>query len=316
MLSQKKIDRGITIESISKSFYRKEALNDISMHVKQGEIFGLLGENGAGKTTLLRIINQIIYADRGYVRLNGELLNRQHLHNIGYMPEERGLYQSMTVEEHAFFLGKLRGMSKKNIQRNFNEYLEKFYISDWKKKRIEELSKGMAQKVQFICTVLHKPDFLFLDEPYSGFDPINIELIKNELVAMRKDGKTIVLSTHNMKSVEEICDRVALIHRSKKLVEDKVSVLRKQRKKDICVVRFSGNMLMFSTALWTGFEIVEAENLNNDVFEVTVKMRKNSNFNDLLNTLVGKVKIHEVREILPSMHDVFIDIVQETNNEK
>jgi len=307
---------GIEIEAISKSFYKKEALNNISMNVKEGEIFGLLGENGAGKTTLLRIINQIILADNGTIRIRGELMNREHLHRIGYMPEERGLYQSMTVEEHAFFLGKLRGLSKKNIQKNFNKYLEKFAISDWKKKRIETLSKGMAQKVQFICTVLHHPDFIFLDEPYSGFDPINIELIKNELIEMRKDGKIIVLSTHNMKSVEEICDRVALIHRSKKLVEDLVTNLRQQQKKDIYSVRFRGNMIAFSTALWTGFEVVEANNIQDDLFEVIIRMRKNNTFNDLLNTIVGKVTIEAAWEILPSMQDVFINIVEEKNKVK
>ena len=172
----------LKVENISKSFFRKQALNDVSLEAFKGEIFGLLGPNGAGKTTLIRIINRIIEQDSGVVRINGDLMTRKHLENIGYMPEERGLYKSMTVEEHAVFLGRLRGLSKEDVKNKLNYWLDKFEISDWKKKRIEELSKGMAQKVQFICAVLHEPDLLILDEPYSGFDPINTELIKNELI--------------------------------------------------------------------------------------------------------------------------------------
>jgi len=302
-------DQGISIERVSKSFYRKEALSDVSLHIEKGQIVGLLGPNGAGKTTLLRIINRIIAADSGVVYIQGELMNRQHLYNIGYMPEERGLYQSMTVEEHAFFFGKLRGLSKRQIRVYFEEYLEKFAITDWKKKRIEELSKGMAQKVQFICTVLHHPDFLFLDEPYSGFDPLNIELITNELIAMRQKGKTIVLSTHNMKNVEEMCDRIVLIHQSKKIAEGTVSELQHQRKQGLYALRFRGNMIVFSTALWTGFEVVNAKNISDDLFEVHLRMRGNNTFNDLLNTVMEKVQIEATWEILPSMHDVFIDLI-------
>lgn len=300
----------LKVENISKSFFRKQALDNVSLEVNKGELFGLLGPNGAGKTTLIRIINRIIEPDSGSVRINGDLMTRKHLENIGYMPEERGLYKSMTVEDHAVFLGRLRGLSGEDVKAKLNYWLERFEISDWKKKRIEELSKGMAQKVQFICTVLHEPDLLILDEPYSGFDPINTELIKNELIAMRNKGKTVILSTHNMKSVEEICDRVALIHHSKKLVEGRVSDLQAERKEGLYAIRFRGNMIAFATALWAGFEVVDTSNLSDNLFVVKVKLRGENTFDDLLNVLIGHIQIEAAWEVLPSMQDIFISIVQ------
>lgn len=300
----------LKVENISKSFFRKQALDNVSLEVNKGELFGLLGPNGAGKTTLIRIINRIIEPDSGSVRINGDLMTRKHLENIGYMPEERGLYKSMTVEDHAVFLGRLRGLSGEDVKAKLNYWLERFEISDWKKKRIEELSKGMAQKVQFICTVLHEPDLLILDEPYSGFDPINTELIKNELIAMRNNGKTVILSTHNMKSVEEICDRVALIHHSKKLVEGRVSDLQAERKEGLYAIRFRGNMIAFATALWAGFEVVDTSNPSDNLFVVKVKLRGENTFDDLLNVLIGHIQIEAAWEVLPSMQDIFISIVQ------
>jgi len=299
----------LKVENISKSFYRKRALENVSMHVQKGEIFGLLGPNGAGKTTLIRIINQIIEQDSGSIRYHGNLMTQNHLATIGYMPEERGLYKTMTVENHAIFLGQLRGLNKHDVKIKLNYWLDKFQIGDWKKKRIEELSKGMAQKVQFICTVLHEPDLLILDEPYSGFDPVNVELIKQELVEMRANGKTIILSTHNMKSVEEVCDSVALIHDSKKILEGKVSELQEERKTGEYAVKFRGNMIAFVNALWTGFEIVDKDILADDLFVVRLKMRGTSSLDDLLNVLIGQVQIQSAWEVMPSMQDVFIDSV-------
>lgn len=305
----------LTVEHISKSFFRKQALDDVSLEVNKGEIFGLLGPNGAGKTTLIRIINRIVEQDSGSIRINGDLMTRKHLENIGYMPEERGLYKTMTVEEHAAFLGRLRGLSKEDVKSKLNYWLDRFDISNWKKKRIEELSKGMAQKVQFICTVLHEPDLLILDEPYSGFDPINTELIKSELSSMRAKGKTIILSTHNMKSVEEICDRVALIHDSKKLVEGRVSDLQSDRKEGLYAIKFRGNMIAFVNALWAGFEVVETENPSDNLYEVKVRMRGENTFDDLLKVLIGQIQIEAAREVLPSMQDIFISIVQPNTSE-
>ncbi len=300
----------LKVDNISKSFYRKPALEDVSISVDKGEIYGLLGPNGAGKTTLIRVINRIVEPDAGSVRFNGDLLTQQHLANIGYMPEERGLYKTMTVESQALFLGQLRGLSKRDVRTKLNYWLDKFDIGDWKKKRIEELSKGMAQKVQFVCTVLHEPDLLILDEPYSGFDPVNVELIKSELVEMRSKGKTIILSTHNMKSVEEVCDRVALIHNARKMAEGRVSDLQNERKAGEFAVKFRGNMIGFVNALWTGFEILDKETLADDLFVVRVKMRGENTFDDLLRALIGQVTIEAAWEVLPSMQDVFIDIVQ------
>lgn len=300
----------LKVENISKSFYRKTAIENISLTVNKGEIFGLLGPNGAGKTTLIRIINQIIEPDHGVIRYQGNIMTQKHLSSIGYMPEERGLYKSMTVEKHALFLGQLRGLDKNDVRKKLEYWLEKFEISDWRKKRIEELSKGMAQKVQFICTVLHEPDLLILDEPYSGFDPVNVELIKQELIEMRATGKTIILSTHNMKSVEEVCDRVALIHNAHKIVEGKVSELQEERKTGEYVVKFRGNMISFVNALWTGFEIVDKEILADDLFMVRVKMRGDNSFEDLLKVLIGQVAIQAAWEVLPSMQDVFIESVK------
>jgi ABC-2 type transport system ATP-binding protein len=300
----------LDIQNISKSFFRYRALQDVSMSIPEGEIFGLLGPNGAGKTTLIRIINRIIEPDEGTVRWRGELLSQRHLQSIGYLPEERGLYRSMTVEDHALFLARLRGLSSKQAQEQLNKWLEKFNITDWKKKRIEELSKGMAQKVQFICTVLHDPSLLILDEPLSGFDPINVDLIMHELKEMRLSGKTIILSTHNMQSVEEICDRVALIHESKKILWGKVSELRNEMKKGEFAVRFRGNMIAFVNTLWTGFELVDKKELGNDRFEARLKMRGDNDFEGLLRTLMGQVSLEAAWEVLPSMQDVFMESVK------
>ncbi len=300
----------LLVEDISKTFFRKQALDSVSFEAKKGEIFGLLGPNGAGKTTLIRIINRIIEPDEGSIRLNGNLLTRKHLESIGYMPEERGLYKSMTVEDHAIFLGRLRGLSKEDVKTKLNYWLDKFEISDWKKKRIEELSKGMAQKIQFICTVLHEPELLILDEPYSGFDPINTELIKNELIGMRNKGKTIILSTHNMKSVDEICDRVALIHNSKKIIEGKVSEIQTEQKEGLYAIKFRGNMIGFANALWAGFEVVDTENPSDNLYIAKIKLRGENTFEDLLKVLIGQVQIEAAWEILPTMQDIFINIVQ------
>lgn len=301
----------LKLDSISKSFFQKLALDDVSLSINEGEIFGLLGPNGAGKTTLIRVINRIIEQDKGTIRFKGELLNDKHLSRIGYLPEERGLYRTMQVYEHILFLGRLRGMSKADVRTNYNYWAEKFGMENWEKKRIEELSKGMAQKVQFVSTVLHQPDLLILDEPFSGFDPINIELIQQELIEMKAKGKTILLSSHNMKSVEEICDRVALIHQSKKILEGSVSEIRDQRKTGNYAVRFRGSMIAFVNALWTGFELIDKEILGDDRFVAHVKMRGENNFQDLLQTLLGQIQIEAAWEVLPSMQEVFIQEVNQ-----
>lgn len=309
----------LELEHISKSFYRNVAIDNVSLKVKNGEVFGLLGPNGAGKTTLIRIINQILEADKGVVRYKGEMMKASHLKRIGYLPEERGLYRNMTVEDHALFLGRIRGLKRPEVKKSLDYWVDKFNIGDWRKKRIEELSKGMAQKVQFMCTVLHEPDLLILDEPFSGFDPINVELIKQELIEMKAQDKTIILSTHNMNSVEEICDRVALIHESKKILDGTLTEVREERRKGHYAIRFQGNMLVFANALWTGYELLDKEILGDDRFIAYVKMRGENELNDLLSVLITQLKIEAAWEVLPSMQEIFIDLVtkeEEVEDEK
>lgn len=289
------------------------ALDNVSLTVQKGEILGIMGPNGAGKTTMIRIINRIVAADSGSVRFDGDIMTQRDLFHIGYLPEERGLYRSMTVEKHALFLARLRGLSKTDAQTKINYWFDRFEIDPWRKKRIEELSKGMAQKVQFVCTVLHEPKLLILDEPFSGFDPMNVELIKQELIEMKANGKTIMLSTHNMKSVEEICDRALLINDARKVAEGSISDLRDAQKTGHYSIRFKGNMISFVNALWTGFELVDKRSLGDDRFEVVLAMRGESTFDDLLSVLIGQVKIEAAWESLPSMQDVFIKLVQPVN---
>ncbi len=303
------MDTILDIRNISKSFFRKAALTDVSITVKKGEIYGVMGPNGAGKTTLIRIINRIIEPDQGSVRFDGDIMTDSDLSKIGYLPEERGLYRSMTVYNHAMFLARLRGLNKKDAEAKINDWFDAFDIQDWRKKRIEELSKGMAQKIQFICTVLHEPNLLILDEPFSGFDPVNVELIKKELIHMRSKGKTIILSTHNMKSVEEICDRAVLINESRKITEGSITELQDARKLGLYAVRFRGNMIAFVNALWTGFEVERKEVLGDDRFLMHLKMRSDRQFDDLLRVLIGQVSIEAAWEVKPSMQDVFIGLV-------
>ncbi len=299
----------LEVNQISKSFFRKEALQDVSFKVNTGEIYGVLGPNGAGKTTLIRVINRIVAPDSGHIRFEGVLMTEKHLEHIGYLPEERGMYKNMTVQDHAMFLGRLRGLSNTDAKQKVDYWFDKFSINDWRKKRIEELSKGMAQKVQFICAVLHEPKLLILDEPFSGFDPVNAEIIKNELLQMKHNGKTILLSTHNMKSVEEICDKAILINESRKVAEGTISELQSSIKTGLYSVKFRGNMIAFVNALWTGFEVIDKDILGDNRFRVIVKMRGDKKFDDLLRVLIGQVEIEGAEEIIPSMQDVFVDIV-------
>lgn len=303
----------IKVENISKYFNRETILHDISFSLGKGEILGLLGPNGAGKTTLIRIINQIIYADKGHVSYDGELLKEKHLLNIGYLPEERGLYQSMSVEKQIIYLGRLRGLSSAEAKDKMEYWLKRFGIQAWRKKRIEELSKGMAQKVQFICTVLHEPNVLILDEPFSGFDPINIELIRKELLNFKKQGKSIIISTHNMNNVEEICDRAILINEGEMILQGTIHDLRQQFKEGLYKISFIGNMIAFANALWAGYEIIDKEVHSEDKFTIYLKMRQGNKINDLLNAVIDHVSITGVEEVLPSMENVFVKSINAQN---
>jgi ABC-2 type transport system ATP-binding protein len=303
----------LTIEHISKHFYKHTALSDVSFKVHEKSIFGLLGPNGAGKTTLIRIINQIISADHGEVRLDGELLCPNHIENIGYLPEERGLYKKMKVGEQAIYLAQLKGMTRNDAVEQLKIWFTKFNIIDWWDKKVEELSKGMAQKIQFITTVVHQPKLLILDEPFSGFDPINTNLIKKEILELRDKGATVILSTHNMGSVEEICDEIVLIDQSKIILSGRVDELRTRFKPHEYEIVFNGSILGFTNAMWTNFELMEKEKYNGTT-KARVKLLNDKTLNDLLKIAIENVDVVEVKEVLPSMNDIFIAAVEEKNH--
>ncbi|HEY4799330.1 MAG TPA: ATP-binding cassette domain-containing protein [Bacteroidia bacterium] len=301
----------ISAQNIVKQFGNFTALDNVTVAVPEKSIFGLLGPNGAGKTTLIRIINQITAPDSGQVFFSGEKLSQKHIEQIGYLPEERGLYKKMEVGEQCLYLAQLKGLSKSEAQKRLKMWFEKFEISGWWKKKVEELSKGMQQKVQFIATVLHEPRVLILDEPFSGFDPINAELIKNEILALKAKGCTIMLSTHNMNSVEELCDNIALINHAKTILQGSVKEIRRQNKANIYEVEFTGNIMVFTKALFKDFELLEKQE-DGVHCKAKVRLLYDKSPNDLLNTVLPYVKILSFREILPSMNDIFISKVKET----
>ena len=272
-----------------------------------------MGPNGAGKTSLIRIINQITAPDSGDVFFEGEKLNPNHIAQIGYLPEERGLYKKMKVAEQALYLGQLKGLSKSDAQKKLKYWLEKFDIEAWKNKRIEELSKGMQQKVQFIITVMHQPKLLILDEPFSGFDPINASIIKNEILNLKKEGASILFSTHNMDSVEELCDYIALIHQSKKILDGSVKDIRKMHSTSTYEIVFSGNMVSFSNSLWTYAKLIEHKK-EQDYCTAKVELVGKANVNEMLQSVLNAIEIHSFREIIPRMNDIFISCISQQNN--
>jgi len=295
----------LTIQNVTKQYAAHRALDDVSFDVPRNSVFGLLGPNGAGKTSLIRIITQITAPDKGQISFNGKLLHPDHIEEMGYLPEERGLYKKMEVGEQALYLARLKGLSRADAMKRLKYWFEKFEIQAWWKKKIEELSKGMQQKVQFIVTVLHEPKFLILDEPFTGFDPINAELVKNELLALRENGCTIVLSTHRMESVEELCTHIALINKSKKILEGSIKEIRKKYKSNIYEVHYLGNKIGFTNALWTGYELLGLKD-EGEHSVARVKMLENQKPNDLLGLLIPHVELLGFREIVPNMNDIFI----------
>jgi ABC-2 type transport system ATP-binding protein len=298
---------------IVKNYASHRALNDVSIAVPEKTIFGLLGPNGAGKTSLIRIINQITGPDSGEIFLDGELLNRAHIKDIGYLPEERGLYKKMKVGEQALYLAQLKGMDKAVAKAKLMDWFERFEISEWWNKKVDELSKGMAQKIQFITTVLHEPKLLILDEPFSGFDPINTNLVKSEILRLKEKGTSIILSTHNMDSVEEICDSIALINKSEKLLDGTVKDIKDQFKTQTYELDFTGSIIGFTNALWTNFELLEKET-EGDNHKCKVKILNNKmGLNELLSVTLPEVKFNSVSEVVPSMNDIFIQVIEAKN---
>ncbi|MCK9255621.1 MAG: ATP-binding cassette domain-containing protein, partial [Bacteroidales bacterium] len=247
----------LVTENVEKKFANHLALDNVSISVPKGSVFGLLGPNGAGKTTLIRIINQITAPDKGKVFINGEKISSKHIKNIGYLPEERGLYKKMKVGEQALYLSQLKGLSKQETLKRLKYWFEKFEIQSWWDKKVEELSKGMQQKVQFIITILHKPELLIFDEPFSGFDPINTQILKEEILNLRNQGATIIFSTHNMASVEEICDHIALINKSKKIIEGPINEIRNNYASDIYEICFDGYFNKLESTLTSDYKILD-----------------------------------------------------------
>lgn len=289
----------LEIKNIRKEYGDKVAIDSISLAVKKGSIFGLLGPNGAGKTSLIRIINQIIGPDKGELFFNGQALNRQHIHKIGYLPEERGLYKNMKVGEQCLYLAQLKGLSKDEAKAKIYYWFKRLDILDWLHKKVEELSKGMAQKVQFISTVIHEPELIILDEPFSGFDPINSKIIKQEILKLKENGATIILSTHRMESVEELCDDIVLIHNGQSVLNGNVMAIKQQYKKDIYEVKYKGDLKNLH-----GFEVIS----DKDKIAL-VKSKKLESSNDLLQQLISQVDILNFNEVLPSINDIFIQTV-------
>jgi len=286
---------------IHKQYAGHKALNGVSIQVQQGSIYGLLGPNGAGKTTFIRIINQITAPDSGNITFNGESLQQKHITVIGYLPEERGLYKKMKVGEQALYLAQLKGLSKKEAQEKLHYWFQKLEITSWWDKKVEELSKGMAQKVQFITTVLHEPKLLIFDEPFSGFDPVNTELIKKEILALKEDGATIIFSTHRMESVEELCDHIALINQGKCILQGSINEVKSAYRSHTYQLQFEGELKAVKD-----FEII-SQKANSAVFIAL----NGKDSNHLLQQLLPQVKVISFQEKLPSINDIFIQKVSE-----
>ena len=300
----------LEVKNVIKTYGEYTALNKVSLTIPNGSIYGLLGPNGAGKTSLIRIINQITLPDGGEILLDGEKLNPKHVQNIGYMPEERGLYKSMKVGEQCLYLAQLKGMSKTDAKLRLDYWFDKLDIKGWWNKKIEELSKGMAQKVQFVVTVLHKPKLLILDEPFSGFDPVNANLIKDELLELNKQGTTIIFSTHRMESVEELCDYIALIHKSNKLIEGKLSDVKKDfRTNNYEVGILSNNVegLMYDLSQKFTLSQTNFKSLN-DELKLEINLGTASP-NELLHVLTQRGQVTHFVEKIPSVNDIFIKTV-------
>lgn len=302
-------------EQIVKQYANHIALNDVSIEVPKGSIFGLLGPNGAGKTSLIRIINQIMAPDSGQIFFDGEPLRAKHVDQIGYLPEERGLYKKMEVGEQAMYLAQLKGMPKAEAKKRLIDWFEKFDIAPWWNKKVEELSKGMAQKIQFVVTVLHEPKLLILDEPFSGFDPINTNIVKSEILRLKEQGTTIILSTHNMGSVEEICEHIALINNSKKILGGSVKQIQEDFKEDVYEISFKGNIIAFTNALWTGCELL-GKHEEDGFTKAKVKLTQHQSPNEVLKAVVPHVEVYGLREIIPSMNDIFIKQVESNSQTK
>ncbi len=295
--------------NVTKRYANHTALSNVSIDIPRQSIFGLLGPNGAGKTSFIRIINQITAPDEGELFFNGQKLSPAHIGLIGYLPEERGLYKKMKVGEQALYLAQLKGVSKQDAMRKLKILFEKFDITAWWNRKVEELSKGMQQKVQFIVTIIHEPDLLIFDEPFSGFDPINVNLLKEEILDLQRNGSTIIFSTHNMASVEELCDNIALINNSHKILDGKVKDIKNQYKTNTFSVMYTGNEVSLRPYLPPGAELISSKP-DDQGHTAVIHLMKDTKPNDLLAALLPIVTITGFNEIIPAMNEIFIQTVK------
>jgi ABC-2 type transport system ATP-binding protein len=300
---------------VVKHYVKHLALDHVNIAVPENSIFGLLGPNGAGKTTLIRIINQITGPDEGEILLNGHPLKPEDIYNIGYLPEERGLYKKMKVGEQALYLARLKGLSRHDALKKLKFWFEKFEIQAWWDKKIEELSKGMQQKIQFIVTILHEPKLLIFDEPFSGFDPINANLLKNEILELKRQGATILFSTHNMGSVEELCDHITLINQSKTILHGSVDQIKQDFKENLVELTFEGSEQALKEELKDPYHVRDIHSINGH-HKAFVELGATGSINDLLRSLIESTQIHGLSEVLPSMNDIFIRVVENSNQTK
>lgn len=295
-------------QQVSKQYANHLALDKVSIDVPEGTIFGLLGPNGAGKTTLIRIINQIIAPDQGSLFFKGHPLKPSDIEQIGYLPEERGLYKKMSVGEQAMYLAQLKGLDKHEAQRHLQFWFEKFEMKGWWNRKVEELSKGMQQKVQFLVTIIHDPSLLIFDEPFSGFDPINANMLKEEIIAQKEKGSTIIFSTHNMSSVEELCDHIALINNAKVILKGKVSEIKKTFRTNTFKLSYNTSVDDLQMILPPAFQVLSTER-DTDQYQADIRIPDESSPNELLRFLLPHVTIYALNEVIPSMNDIFISAV-------
>lgn len=303
----------LTAEHVEKRYANHLALDDVSIEVPEKSIYGLLGPNGAGKTTLIRIINQITGPDKGEVTFAGRKMTADDIYQIGYLPEERGLYKKMKVGEQALYLAQLKGLSKSDAIKQLKYWFEKFEIQTWWDKKVEELSKGMAQKVQFIATIIHKPRLLIFDEPFSGFDPINTNLLKEEIIKLKENGSTIIFSTHNMGSVEELCDHITLINKSRNILNGPINEVRQKYGSNVFELTYKGETQRLKDCLDSNYSLLGT---NEEVGQkkAQIKVNNYSTDNRLLSMVLPAVEVTGFNQVIPSMNDIFIQVVQEYNH--
>ncbi|UXE66337.1 MAG: ATP-binding cassette domain-containing protein [Chryseotalea sp. WA131a] len=302
----------LLVKDVSKVYSQHKALDNVSITIPEKTIFGLLGPNGAGKTTLIRIINQIINSDSGEILVFGEKLKPSHIEIIGYLPEERGLYKKMKVGDQLLYLAQLKGLSRKDALAKIKIWLEKFEIKDWWHKKVEDLSKGMAQKVQFISTILHEPKLIILDEPFSGFDPVNAQLITEKILELKENGSTIIFSTHRMETVESLCDHIALINKSKKILEGPKKQVKESYRTNTFLIEHRGNHFQLPSEK---YEVKSQVKIEEDLYTTTIKAAAGIKGNQVIRDLVDITELYSFQEKLPTMADIFIGLVKADGDE-